>query len=102
MMIMHSHHKFHGHIEHKSRRNSSKMVEDKAPGTTDSSQTSGSKLKRLFLDLEILPTLVVTLSHPTYYSFGLTAITCTLPFCFHRTYSSSSNGTTSCIVWCMI
>jgi len=61
----------------KPRRNSSKKIEDKALGMIDSSQTSGSKLKRLFLDLEILPTLVVTLSHPIYYSFGLTEITCT-------------------------
>jgi len=84
----------------KSRRNSSKVIEDKAPGTIE---TSGSKLKRLFLDLDILPTLVVTLSQPIYHSFGLTAIMCTpLLFCFHRTCSSSSSGTTSCIVWCMI
>ena len=70
------------HRADKSRHNSSKMIEDTAPGTTDSSQTSGSKLKRLFLDLEILPTLVVTLSHQIYYSFGLTAITCFPPFLF--------------------
>ena len=47
----------------KSRHNSRKMMEDEAPRMTDLSQTPGSRLKRLFLDLEILPTLLVTVSH---------------------------------------